>query len=165
MKKYFLTIVLALAGIVSATASDIETSLGASYMYASKVGQSGIGVNYKLKVNDHLRISPEVIFYLSHDNAKAWNGNVNFEYEFNIAEQFNFYPILGFTYGHWTYGIASGVDNLHVSLTEDCYGANIGAGVEYVLTPKWVIAAEVRGQIVNNDHSQCVVSLGARYCF
>ncbi len=45
MKKYFLAVMLAVASIVSASATDFGTSLGVNFLYGSKHSQKGIGVN------------------------------------------------------------------------------------------------------------------------
>ena len=163
MKKYFLAVMLAVASIVSASATDFGTSLGVNFLYGSKHSQKGIGVNYKINFSENFRISPEFQYYFSNNHFKAWDANANLEYTFPIMERCNVYPIVGFSYSHWTERVnMPGVDK--AANTDDRIGGNLGAGIEYYVSDNVAIAAEVRAQIFK-QYSQCVLCIGARYIF
>ena len=163
MKKYFLAIMLAVASVVSASAADFGTSLGVNFLYGSKKSQKGIGVNYKINFTDNFRVSPEFQYYFSNDNFKTWDANANLEYTFPIMESCNVYPIVGFSYSHWTEKMkVPGLDR--AANIYDRIGGNLGAGIEYYVSERVVIAAEVRAQLFKH-YSQCMLSVGARYIF
>ncbi len=163
MKKYFLTLVLALAGVVLASAADFGTSLGANFVYASKHSQKGIGINYKINFTDNFRVSPEFQYFFSNNKFKAWDANANLEYTIPIIENCNVYPLVGFSYSHWTERM--NVPNVDKAAnTYDRIGGNLGAGIEYYVSSNIAINAEIRAQIMKN-FSQCVIGVGARYLF
>ena len=163
MKKFFLTLVLALAGVVLASAADFGTSLGANFVYASKHSQKGIGINYKINFTENLRVSPEFQYFFSNDRYKAWDANANLEYTFPVFENCNVYPLAGLSYSHWTERV--NLDGADKSVNvDDRIGGNLGAGIEYNVSSTIVINAEVRAQIIE-DFSQCVICIGARYVF
>lgn len=163
MKKYFLTLVLALAGVVLASAADFGTSLGANFVYASKHSQKGIGINYKINFTDNFRVSPEFQYFFSNNKFKAWDANANLEYTIPIIENCNVYPLVGFSYSHWTQRM--NVPNVDKAAnTYDRIGGNLGAGIEYYVSSNIAINAEIRAQIMKN-FSQCVIGVGARYLF
>ena len=163
MKKLFLTLVLALAGVVLASAADFGTSLGANFVYASKHSQKGIGINYKINFTDNFRVSPEFQYFFSNNKFKAWDANANLEYTIPIIENCNVYPLVGFSYSHWTERM--NVPNVDKAAnTYDRIGGNLGAGIEYYVSSNIAINAEIRAQIMKN-FSQCVIGVGARYLF
>lgn len=163
MKKFFLTLVLALAGVVLASAADFGTSLGANFVYASKHSQKGIGINYKINFTDNFRVSPEFQYFFSNNKFKAWDANANLEYTIPIIENCNVYPLVGFSYSHWTERV--NVPNVDKAAnTYDRIGGNLGAGIEYYVSSNIAINAEIRAQIMKN-FSQCVIGVGARYLF
>ena len=163
MKKFFLTLVLALAGVVLASAADFGTSLGANFVYASKHSQKGIGINYKINFTDNFRVSPEFQYFFSNNKFKAWDANANLEYTIPIIENCNVYPLVGFSYSHWTQRM--NVPNVDKAAnTYDRIGGNLGAGIEYYVSSNIAINAEIRAQIMKN-FSQCVIGVGARYLF
>lgn len=163
MKKFFLTLVLALAGVVLASAADFGTSLGANFVYASKHSQKGIGINYKINFTDNFRVSPEFQYFFSNNKFKAWDANANLEYTIPIIENCNVYPLVGFSYSHWTERM--NVPNVDKAAnTYDRIGGNLGAGIEYYVSSNIAINAEIRAQIMKN-FSQCVIGVGARYLF
>ncbi len=163
MKKYLLAVLVAVAGVFSASAIEFGSSVSANILYASKFNQTGIGVNYKINLTDNFRVSPELQYFFSNDNMKTWDANVNLEYTFKLFEDCNVYPIVGFTYSHWTMEIPQ-VNYDKAVNTWDKIGGNIGAGIEYDVTSKIAIMAEVRGQIMEK-YSQCVIGVGAKYRF
>ena len=163
MKKFFLTLVLALAGVVLASAADFGTSLGANFVYASKHSQKGIGINYKINFTENFRVSPEFQYFFSNNKFKAWDANANLEYTIPIIENCNVYPLAGFSYSHWTERM--NVPNVDKAAnTYDRIGGNLGAGIEYYVSSNIAINAEIRAQIMKN-FSQCVIGVGARYLF
>jgi len=163
MKKLFLSAILALSGIVSAVASDMG-SLGVNFLYGSKFDQVGLGVSYKVNLTNNFRIAPELQYFFSSKNIKAWDANANIEYVSTLFDDLKFYPLVGFTYSHWTatYHNVGGFDK-GVN-TCDRFGANIGAGIEYNFTNQLAGVVELRGQLVK-DLSQCVLVMGVKYNF
>ena len=161
MKKLFLVLVLSVAGVVSAAASGIG-SLGANFLYGSKFDQVGLGVCYKLSLTDNFRIAPEMQYFFSNKNMKAWDANANIEYVSTLFDDLKFYPLVGFTYSHWTFSQSVGAGKYVESC--DRFGVNVGGGIEYNFTDQLGVVAEVRGQLIK-DFSQCVLSIGVKYSF
>ena len=161
MKKFILALALSVAGVVSVAASGIG-SLGANFLYGSKFDQVGLGVSYKLSLTDNFRIAPEMQYFFSNKNMKAWDANDNVEYVITLFDDLKFYPLVGFTYSHWTYSEPMGSGKYVDSC--DRFGVNVGGGIEYNFTDQFGVVAEIRGQLIK-DFSQCVLSIGVKYSF
>ena len=93
---------------------------------------------------------------------KAWDANANIEYVSTLFDDLKFYPLVGFTYSHWTFSQSVGAGKYVESC--DRFGVNVGGGIEYNFTDQLGVVAEVRGQLIK-DFSQCVLSIGVKYSF
>ena len=161
MKKFILALALSVSVVVSVAASGIG-SLGANFLYGSKFDQVGLGVSYKLSLTDNFRIAPEMQYFFSNKNMKAWDANANIEYVSTLFDDLNFYPLVGFTYSHWTYSEPMGSGKYVDSC--DRFVVNVGGGIEYNFTDQFGVVAEIRGPL-SKDFSQCVLSIGVKYSF
>ncbi|MGM9803785.1 MAG: outer membrane beta-barrel protein [Muribaculaceae bacterium] len=162
MKKTILTLIATVACVISASAQGLG-SLGANFLYGSKFDQVGLGVSYKVNLTENFRIAPEMQYFFSNKNMKTWDANANIEYVSTLFDDLKFYPLVGFTYSHWT----QEVKVVHVDKavnTWDRFGVNIGGGIEYNFTDEIALVAELRGQLIKS-YSQCVLSIGVKYNF
>ena len=162
MKKLFLAAVLAICGAATAMASGMG-SLGANFLYGSKFDQVGLGVSYKVNLTDNFRVAPEMQYFFSNNGMKAWDANANIEMVTTLFDDLKFYPLVGFTYSHWTQSVpVTGVDK--AVNTWDRFGVNVGGGLEYNFNSQVAAVFEVRGQLIK-DFSQCVLNIGLKYSF
>lgn len=162
MKKALFAAILSICGAASAMASGVG-SLGVNFLYGSKFDQVGLGVSYKVNLTDNFRIAPEMQYFFSNKSMKAWDANANIEYVSTLFDDLKFYPLVGFTYSHWTQNVpVPGVDK--AVNTWDRFGVNVGGGIEYNFTPQVAGVFEIRGQLIK-DFSQCVLNIGVKYNF
>jgi outer membrane autotransporter protein len=94
---------------------------------------------------------------------KTWDANVNLEYTINLFEDCEVYPIVGFSYSHWTMEMPTELFDKAVN-TWDKIGGNVGVGIEYNVATRLAITAEIRGQIMEK-YSQCILGAGVKYRF
>ena len=108
----------------------------------------GIGANYGYEFAQNVRGVAEFNYFFAKDGVSAWNGNVNVEYLFHLANSsVTIYPLAGLNVLGWS-GDAS----------DSKMGLNIGAGVEVPLTSS---VNSVRWQ-EHTERWPCIPSLNVK---
>lgn len=162
LAKHLLLAAMAATCASAASAAVGDMAVGASFNYASKCNQAGLGLHYQLEVLPNVRVAPEFVYFFKNDRFSTSNVNINAQYVIRTYAGFNIYPYVGFTYQHWDYSYPDGlVDN---KVKSDHCGANVGCGAEYTIADHFTFFTEWRYQIVN-DYNQSVTTAGLRYNF
>ena len=167
MKKILLLFVMATA-MLMANAESGEWAVGGQLVYGTKAETLGIGLHAKNCLTDAIRASLSSNYYFKHDGVSAFDVNLEGNYLFNVGEKVRLYPLAGVVLGIWH------ADGMHVNVagyevgtdgqTDTKVGANVGGGVDFLLTDHLGLNAEVKYQIISHA-SQVVFGIGASYRF
>jgi opacity protein-like surface antigen len=132
MKKILMVVCAMMFSVASfAQVGKSTASVHFDYMIDSP-NNVGIGANYGYEFAQNVRGVAEFNYFFAKDGVSAWNGNVNVEYLFHLANSsVTIYPLAGLNVLGWS-GDAS----------DSKMGLNIGAGVEVPLTSSVTFKAE-----------------------
>lgn len=167
MKKILLFLVMA-ATMLMAHAESGEWAVGGQVVYGTKAETAGLGLHAKYCLTDAFRASLSGNYYFKHAGVNAFDVNLEANYLFGLNEKVRVYPLAGLVLGVWhadgvnvSYGdMELGVDGQ----TDSKLGANLGAGIDYLMNDHWGLNGEVKYQIISHA-SQVVFSVGASYRF
>lgn len=167
MKKILLFYVMAMA-MLMANAESGEWAVGGQVVYGTKAETAGIGLHVKNCLTDAFRASLSSNYYFKHAGVTAFDVNLEGNYLFDLSEKVRVYPLAGVVMGIWH---ADGVDvsygGMHLGVdgqTDSKFGANLGGGIDYLVSEHLGLNAEVKYQIISHA-SQAVFSIGASYRF
>lgn len=172
MKKLFLVLCVALVSL-SASAQKGEHNIGAQVLYGTDASNFGIGVKYQYNITDAIRLEAVGDYYLETDGFSMFDVNLNGNYLFHFSK-FTVYPLVGINFTHWKQDNIFGVPEDYEGMYEDelenfdkdakdsSIGLNIGGGVQYNLTSKFRIGAEIKYQTISGA-STAVIGLGVTY--
>lgn len=133
MKRIIIIVCIALISL-GALAQKGEQNIGASFKYKSVHEQFGLSVKYQQNVTDVIRLEASGSYYPKKDIwAETFDVNFNGHYLFPIAEKITAYPLAGINYSRWKSDKWKGD-----------IGLNFGGGIQYQLTDKFRIGAEVK---------------------
>jgi Opacity protein and related surface antigens len=134
-----------------------ETAAGGQIVIGSGDSYTnyGIGVKYQYNVVDRVRLEPSFTYFLKKDYASMWDLTANVHYLFPIQEQITVYPLAGL-------GIL-GV-NPEFGDSDSEFGFNLGGGVDYGLTDKLFLNAELKYKMYDN-WDRLNISVGVGYKF
>jgi len=125
----------------------------------------GLGPKFQYNVTDPIRLEASFTYFLKKDNVSMWDLSVNAHYLFPIADQIKVYPLAGLgvlgakadKYDIPGYGSVGGGSN-----TE--FGFNLGGGIDFNLTDKLFLNAELKYKIGDN-WDRFLISAGFGYRF
>ena len=159
-----------------------DVAAGVNVSYGTEISNVGIGVEGQYSITNKIRAELGFDYFLKKDYTKMWDLNLNFQYLFPLGDKFDIYPFVGVTYTNWSldwdfdyddelaeYYEALGLsydddDDDSGSSSEGKFGVNIGCGIQYDLSEKLVLSAELKYQIIS-DFDQFVVGVGLAYKF
>lgn len=167
MKRIFLVFCVALVSI-AASAQKGEHNIGAQVLYGTDASNFGVGVKYQYNVTNAIRLEAVGDYYFETDGFSMFDVNVNGHYLFHFSK-FTVYPLVGINFTHWKQNIPSilvegdyGEYGGDTDIKDSSIGLNIGGGVQYRLTDKFRIGAEIKYQTVSGA-STAVIGLGVTY--
>ena len=189
MKKILITLCVVLITL-SASAQKGETAIGANILYGSKLKNIGIGAKGQYNFTDNIRGEASFDYFLKKEGVSMWGINANIHYLFDVTDKIKVYPLAGIGYVNtggsgddwdddddddngYGYGYGwerapsyedDGDDDYDGSSSDGNIAINLGCGVQYALTEKISINAELKYQIINN-FNQIVPSIGITYKF
>ena len=133
MKKILMVVCAMMFSVASFAQSGKSTaSVHFNYLLDSP-NNLGIGANYGYEFAPNVRGVAQFDYFLKKDEVSYWNGNVNVEYLFHLANsKVTVYPLAGLNV--WGSNWDGGSDSK--------LGLNIGAGVEVPLSPNVAFKAE-----------------------
>ena len=162
MKKLLVLVCAAIMSI-SASAQKGEKAIGVNLSYGSEIKNAGIGVKGQYFLADRLRGEASVDYFFKKDYTSMWDINANLHYLFDIAPKTKVYPLVGLGYTNWNVELEL-LDHGTIKATKEKLAVNVGAGIQYELTNKVNVDAEVKYQIIDN-YNQVVVGVGLAYKF
>lgn len=170
MRRILLLMAAVLCITVASAQEKGETTLGAQVVYGSGDGLSniGIGAEFQWNVINNLRLAPSFTYFLKKDYVSMWNGGVDVHYLFPVSDLITLYPLAGV--GMW--GVKVSVPEVDLgeygsyggSVSDTEFGFNIGGGVDFNLSEKFAINAEIKYKL-GGDWSRLLISAGVAYKF
>lgn len=150
----------------------------------------GIGAKFQYNVTNPIRLEADVDYWVKSKGVDVFDITANVHYLFKIGQKLNIYPLAGIGYAHIGGGFSAGdfddlkdtmqgvggylgdydgYDEWEDSLDKTSGGANkflfnVGVGVEYPLTAKFSIGAEVKYQYMRY-FSRMPITVGVTYKF
>lgn len=184
MKKVFISLCIALLGLCASAQEKGDMAVGLNLGVApclesgAKVTNFGIGAKFQYNVTNPIRLEADVDYWFKNKGFDVFDVTANVHYLFNVGSKLKIYPIVGIGYAHCGLGAdlsfneedykdlwsRSSKDELEVSASSSKFLFNVGAGVEYPITEKFSIGAEIKYQYIK-DFSRLPISIGATYKF
>ena len=172
MKK-FLFVMCAMLVSVGAFAQKGEKNVGAYVLYGTNMKNIGIGVKYLQNFTEAIRLEAVGDYYLKTDGFTMFDVNVNGHYLFPLSDKVTSYPLVGINFTSWKnsydfedyglgdyyYGDYSGYDT---DVKDSSIGLNFGGGIQYQLTDKLRIGAELKYQTISGFNTT-VIGAGITY--
>lgn len=166
MKKIFMAACMMLfSTAMFAEQGDLYVGGNLNYGMHSDYKNLGIGVKGQFEFVDHFRGEASYNYFFEKDYCKMWDVNANVHYLFNINDQFTVYPLAGLTALGAKVDVPATIAGIPVGEVSDSdtkVGFNIGGGVDYFLTEKVKLNAELKYQIVK-DLDRPVLSVGIAF--
>lgn len=164
MKKFFAMAAMFCLGLSASAQSDSKMAAGANLNVG--VGDSytnvGIGAKFQYRFIERMRGEASFNFFFPKYHSSYWDVNLNAHYLFPIGETgLTAYPLAGFSI------IGSTYSYLGYSSSASSFALNYGGGIEYQITEKFKVNAEVKGHtgFATGWGTRGVFSLGAAFCF
>lgn len=168
MKKLLVTICVALVSL-SASAQIGEQNVGAHLLYGTDMSNIGLGVKYQNNVTDVIRIEGVVDYYLKKDDFTMFDVNVNGHYLFPLTDKVIAYPLVGINYTRWKlsdifsfddddydYPYIDEDEDYDDDINDGSIGLNIGGGIQYKLTDKIRVGAELKYQTISGFNTAVI---------
>ncbi len=153
MKRILLVLCVALLSIGASAQDKGDMAVGANFSYGSDIGNPAIGAKAQYYILDRFRAEAAANYWFKKDDVTYFDINVNVHYLFNLNTTSYIYPLIGVSYLGYSSSVLSNGGN---------FGGNIGVGVQYNLSSRIGIGAEVKYQFIK-DYGQAVLSVGATY--
>lgn len=173
---------VALAGLTTASAQEkgdmaVGINVGVAPCVEGEGSPSnfGIGAKFQYNVSDPIRLEAAFNYWLKSKEVDIFDAAVNFHYIFKLSDKFNLYPVVGVGYARLS-GTFTEVDlselyngNLENAIVTESSSAsrvlvNAGVGVEYAVSEKVSIGAEVKYQYIK-DFNRVPINVGVTYKF
>ena len=152
---------------VGAFAQKGEQNIGAHVLYGTDMKNIGIGAKYQRNVTDAIRLEVVGDYYLKTDGFTMFDVNVNGHYLFPLSDKVIAYPLVGVNYTSWKQEFEWDEEDIYYLdvLSESkasSIGLNIGGGIQYKLTDKIRIGAELKYQTISGFNT-AVIGAGITY--
>lgn len=152
MKKIFITLFIALFGLGASAQTKGEQNIGVHILYGTDWSNIGFGVKYQNNITDAIRLEAVGEYYPETDGYSMFDISINGHYLFPLSDKVIAYPLVGLNYTSDKQKL--GMDD--VEEDEDVFenknsniGLNFGGGIQYNLTNKFRIGAELNYQLLN----------------
>lgn len=150
---------------IGAFAQKGEKNVGAHVLYGTDAKNIGLGVKYQQNITDIIRLEAVGDYYLKTDGFTMFDVNVNGHYLFPLSDKVTAYPLVGINYTHWKQDWEVEYDGIEMDFggfKDSSIGLNIGGGIQYKLTDKIRIGAELKYQTISGA-STAVIGAGITY--
>lgn len=170
MKKILVAICVSLVSLC-VSAQKGESNVGANVLYSTDMQNIGLGLKYQYNITDAIRLEGVGNYYLKTDGLSMWDINVNGHYLFNVTDKLTLYPLVGINYTHWKQDdfLSSYSDDemddyegFSSSYSDSSVGLNLGGGIQYHVTDRIKIGAEIKFQTISGGNT-AVLGLGITY--
>ncbi len=163
MKKYFLTVIVALTTLLGAQAEPGDVTIVPQLSFATRHAMVGLGAQAQFDLTNEWRIAPDFFYYIRNNDVTAYGADVNVHYMIPRGEKFVIYPLAGLAYMRYKIQKVDDEGDKYDD-KHDRIGANIGVGVQYQIKDEMQLFAEERFQLLK-DFNQSVTVLGVRFTF
>lgn len=193
MKKYLLTICLALAGLSSFAQEKGDMSVGVNLGVApciesgASLTNFGIGAKFRYHVTSPIRVEADLDYWLKSKECDVLDFSVNAHYLFKVTDKINVYPVVGLGYARVgsfisyddnfddydfpDYGRSSNNpwEDMEDYMDESSSALNrmlinVGIGADYALTDRISVGAEIKYQYIK-DFNRLPINIGVTYKF
>ena len=149
---------------LGASAQKGEQNVGAHVLYGTDASNIGLGVKYQNNITDAIRLEAVGDYYLKTDGFSMFDVNVNGHYLFPLSDKVTVYPLVGINYTSWKQEsfISYGEEHGGLDIKDSSIGLNIGGGIQYKLTDKIRIGAELKYQTISGA-STAVIGAGVTF--
>lgn len=172
----------ALVGVVFLTIPAVSAfgqsmfALGVNGLYGTEIKSFAVGAKVQFETTSHFRVEDAFNYFFKKNGVSIWEDNLNLHYLFYIGEKFRVYPLAGLTLVQVKYDMKSAIPAEYQQYAEMAgvgsgssssktyFGGNVGAGIEYLITPHLGVGLEGKYSIVK-DVDQAVFGLGVTYRF
>lgn len=185
MKKFLLTICLALAGLSSFAQEKGDKSVGVNLGVApciesgASLTNFGIGAKFRYHVTSPIRIEADLDYWLKAKECDVLDFSVNAHYLFKVTDKISVYPLVGLGFAHIS-GFTSNDDSFDdfddsnpwedmedymdnsSSSSLNRMLINVGVGADYSLTDKISVGAEIKFQYIK-DFNRSPFKVGVIY--
>jgi outer membrane protein X len=129
----------------------------------------GIGAKFQYNVMDPLRLEGSFTYFLKKDYLSMWDLSVNAHWLFPVADQITVYPLAGLG----ILGTSASVPTIDLgewgsfgggSASSSDIAFNLGGGIDYKLTDKLILNAELKYKICDT-WDRLLISAGVAYKF
>ena len=156
----------------AANAQDTKWSVGVNGLYGTEIKSFAVGAKLQYDVTNHIRLEDAFNYFFKKDGVSMWEENLNVHYLFNITDNLRFYPLAGFTVVGVKFDSSIDIPKEYQQYIPDAgssssdiyFGANLGAGIEYLLTSHLAVGVEGKYSLVK-DVDQAVFGVGITYKF
>ena len=133
----------------------------------ANVTNFGIGAKFQYNVTNPIRLEADVDYWFKNKGMDVFDVTANVHYLFNVGSKLKVYPLIGIGYarlgGSLEFDDPDYEDyNDEASISKFLF--NVGAGVEYPVTEKLSVGAEIKYQHIQY-FSRLPISIGVSYKF
>lgn len=173
MKKIFIVMCMALVGLCASAQEKGDMAVGANLGVTpclesgTSVTHFGIGAKFQYNVTDPIRLEAALDYGFKSKGADVFTLGVNAHYLFNLSDKLRVYPLAGVGYAHLSGGysyVGDDYDMVEGTGSVSKFLLNIGAGIEYDITSKIAVNADIKYQYIK-DFSRLPISIGVVYKF
>lgn len=176
MRKLFLLVFMTfISSLAFAQSGKLGIGVNIGYGAASDLKKPSIGIKANYDITKLLTIAPSFNYYFqkkeSYDNIEAklkvWDLNCDVHFNLLHKENFRLYPLAGISYLHAKATASTSIQDygdFEGSASDGKVGANLGVGAQFKIASHFVIAPEVKYQIIS-DLNQLVPSVAVMYKF
>lgn len=193
MKKIalFMGFALLSAGAFAQKAGDMAVGVNLGFAPCLEefvdVTNFGVGAKFQYNLTDPIRVEADVNYWTKSKEIGMLEIGANVHYLFHVGEKFSVYPLVGLGFVHFTSGNGgfggyddddddSGFMRARAyddddddydgdgGSDENKFMFNVGAGVQYALSEKISVGAEIKYQFIK-DFNRMPISVGLTYKF
>ena len=172
LKRMAIVVIAVLTMSVAVNAQEKgDMAVGGSLVLGSGDSYSNVGIGAKFQYNvmTPLRLEGAFTYFLKKDNVSMWDLSVNAHWLFPVTPQITVYPLAGLG----ILGSKVSVPSIDLgpigsfgggSASESEVGFNLGGGIDFNLTDKLFLNAELKYKI-GNTWDRLLLSAGVGYRF
>jgi len=187
MKKAFIALCVALAGIFAANAQEGRMAAGINLGVAPCLEGDGaptnfgLGAKFQYNVTDPIRVEANLEYWFKAKEVSVFDIYANIHYLCNITEKLKIYPLVGIGYANLHTsaldidipdipgipgipGLEEYLEEIDNSNNESRFLFNIGAGLDYDITDNLTANFEIKYQYLK-DFNRMPISIGIAYKF
>ncbi|MDR1983829.1 MAG: porin family protein [Prevotellaceae bacterium] len=167
LKKAAIVVIAMVTMNVAAQAQEKgDMAVGANVVFGSgdNFSNYGIGAKFQYNVLDPLRLEANFTYFLEKDLISMWDFSVNAHWLFPVADKLTVYPLAGLGMLGTSVDLGEFGEYFGGSASDTEFGFNLGGGIDFKLTDKLILNAEVKYKL-GSDWNRLLLSAGIAYRF